>query len=150
MGMEYNETQLKRLAEEFQKEDPKHSGYSMLEYDVYSNWGPATISDRTAAYRETIRKNLKEDKYEVFRHHFFKSVPSDRYIEEGWDEVVFSSPSLEEALEYGDKDAKAVLHNPDQNQGPGRCRRCHRKLTKPESIARGYGDACWAKVTKGV
>jgi hypothetical protein len=65
--MEYNDIKLKRLAEEFSKEDPKHSGYSMLEYDVFSNWGPATISDRTAAYRESVRKNLKENKYEVFR-----------------------------------------------------------------------------------
>jgi len=150
MNMEYNDIKLRKLAEEFSKEDPKHSGYSMLEYDVFSNWGPATIYDRTAAYRESVRKNLKENKYEVFRHHFFKSTPSGGYIEEGWDEVVFSSPSLEEALKYADKDAKEVLHRPDQNQGSVRCRRCHRKLTKPESLQRGYGDSCWKKVNKGL
>ena len=32
-----------------------------------------------------------------------------------------------------------------QKQRPPRCRRCHRRLTDPESIARGIGPECWAK-----
>jgi len=31
-----------------------------------------------------------------------------------------------------------------------RCRRCGKKLTKPESIWRGYGDVCWEKVRFGL
>lgn len=26
-----------------------------------------------------------------------------------------------------------------------RCKRCHRSLTDPESIDRGYGNICWQK-----
>jgi len=42
------------------------------------------------------------------------------------------------------------VNNTEQKQVYERCKRCHRKLTKPESKLRGYGDSCWAKVTKGV
>ena len=28
------------------------------------------------------------------------------------------------------------------------CKRCNRKLTKPESIKQGYGSTCWKKVKK--
>lgn len=29
-----------------------------------------------------------------------------------------------------------------------RCRRCHRELSDPESVRRGYGPVCWAKVQR--
>ena len=28
----------------------------------------------------------------------------------------------------------------------GRCKRCRRKLTNPDSLERGYGPVCWGKV----
>ena len=40
--------------------------------------------------------------------------------------------------------------NPEQKQVYERCKRCRRKLTKPDSKLRGYGDSCWKKVNKGL
>jgi len=118
----------------------------MLEYDVYGNYNSPDITQR---FRVSIRKNLKEDKYEVFRHYLFDITPDGTLHNHGHDEVIFSSPSIQEAFEYAENDAKKANENPDQNQGSGRCKRCHRKLTKPESMARGFGDTCWAKIKKG-
>jgi len=42
------------------------------------------------------------------------------------------------------------VNNTEQKQVYERCKRCHRKLTKPESKLRGYGDSCWKKVNKGL
>lgn len=30
----------------------------------------------------------------------------------------------------------------------GQCRKCHRKLTDPRSVARGYGPRCFARMAK--
>jgi len=133
-------------AKRFEIEDPNKLGYSMLEYDVYGNYNSPDITQR---FRVSIRKNLKEDKYEVFRHYLFDITPDGTLHNHGHDEVIFSSPSIQEAFEYAENDAKKANENPDQNQGSGRCKRCHRKLTKPESIAKGFGDTCWAKIKKG-
>lgn len=40
---------------EFNREDPKNPGYSMLEYDLY------------ARLNMTLRKNLKTNKYEIVK-----------------------------------------------------------------------------------
>ena len=133
-------------AKRFEIEDPNKLGYSMLEYDVYGNYNSPDITQR---FRVSIRKNLKEDKYEVFRHYLFDITPDGILHNHGHDEVIFSSPSIQEAFEYAENDAKKANENPDQNQGSGRCKRCHRKLTKPESMARGFGDTCWVKIKKG-
>ena len=62
----------KKRAERFEKEDPNKPGYSMLEYDVYGNYHSQDITQR---FRVSIRKNLKEGKYEVFRHYLFDVTP---------------------------------------------------------------------------
>ena len=136
----------KAHAERFEKEDPNKPSYSMLEYDVYGNYHSPDIIQR---FRVSIRKNLKEGKYEVFRHYLFDIAPDGILHNHGHDEVIFSSPLIERAFEFAENDAKEIKETPDQNQGSGRCRRCHRKLTKPESVARGYGSSCWAKIKKG-
>ena len=143
--MEHDEYFYKEHAERFGKEDPNKPGYSMLEYDVYGNYNSIDITQR---YRVSIRKNLKEGKYEVFRHYLFDVTPDGIIHEQGYDEVVFTSPLIERAFEFAENDAKEVRENADQSHGSGRCRRCHRKLTKPESIARGFGDTCWAKIKR--
>jgi len=142
----HNEYFYKEHAERFEKEDPNKPGYSMLEYDIYGNYNSPDITQR---FRVSIRKNLKEAKYEVFRHYLYYVTPDGIIHKEGFDEIIFSSPSIERAFEYAENEAKKARENPDQNYGSGRCKRCNRKLTNPESIARGYGDTCWAKVKKG-
>jgi len=144
--MEHDEYFYKEHAERFEKEDPNKPGYSMLEYDVHGNYNSPDITQR---FMVSIRRNFKEGKYEVFKHYLYV-VTSDGIIhEQGHDEVVFSSPSIQEVFEFAENDAKKARENSDQSHGSGRCKRCNRKLTKPESVARGYGSYCWAKVKRG-
>ena len=145
--MRHDEYFYKEHAKRFEIEDPNKRGYSMLEYDVYSNYNSPDITQR---FRVSIRKNLKEGKYEVFRHYLFDITPDGVLHNNGHDEVIFSSQSIEEAFEYAENDAKEVEERLDKNHASLRCRRCHRKLTKSESIKRGYGDSCWKKVNNSV
>ena len=85
----------KEHVERFEKEDLNKPGYSMLEYDVYGNYNSPDIIQR---FRVSIRKNLKEGKYEVFKHYLY-DITTDGVIDKhGHNELIFSSPSIEKAF----------------------------------------------------
>ena len=51
---------------EFEKEDPNHKGYSLIEVDTYA-WIPEGMGIRS--HRLSLRKNLTTGRFEVYRHY---------------------------------------------------------------------------------
>jgi len=45
--------------------------------------------------------------------------------------------------------ATEVIQKAPQTASVGRCGKCHRLLTDPVSLARGYGPICWTSVRRG-
>ena len=84
---------------EFDFEDPKNKGYSMTEIDWYG-WIPP-IS--TPNHRLTLRKNLRENVYEVFRYYYDSQYWKNSPMEDEYNLIVrFKSKSLKEAIDYAD------------------------------------------------
>jgi hypothetical protein len=130
---------------EFEYPDPNNPDYSMVEWDCYIFHGTGNPVPEER-FRESVRKNLKTGKYEVYRHHWFQP---GSWKEDPWDEVIFTSPSLEEAWNYAEQDRDRMLHGEQPQKkfnGVGHCKRCGRKLTDPKSVMRGYGPKCWEKM----
>ena len=51
---------------EFEKEDPNHKGYSLIEVDTYA-WIPERMGIQS--HRLSLRKNLETGMFEVYRHY---------------------------------------------------------------------------------
>ena len=51
----------------FDDEDSSNPGYSMLEVDYYA-WIPSAMRKTIPNHRLSLRKNLKTNEYEVYRH----------------------------------------------------------------------------------
>jgi len=92
---------------EFEREDPDHLGYSMLEVDYYA-WIPA--GSPMPCHRLSLRKNLRTGEYEVYRRYFQRRLNSRDGVtliignDLGREEVAFKSMSLEEAVEFASEE----------------------------------------------
>ena len=139
---QHDEWWYKEHEERFLKPDPRNPDYSLLEYDLY-NYNGHELESLATRYRESIRKNLKTGKYEVFRHHFFKMNDDNTIMEDGWDEIIAEFETFKDALEYGERNADKAWNG---GYGYGRCKRCGKPLKNPISIQRGYGAKCWSIV----
>jgi hypothetical protein len=78
---------------EFNKEDPHNPLYSMTELDIYGGIPFKKQQDLGIDnHRLSIRKNMKTNKYEIYRHYY-------TFDNKTKDEVIFSSESLQETLQ---------------------------------------------------
>ena len=89
-------------ATEFESEDPKHKGYSMLEVDYYA-WIPRSFINSTPSIRDhrlSLRKNIEDGIYEVCRHYY--SLIGFGGPEK--DDVIYSNSSLADAGTFAEKE----------------------------------------------
>jgi hypothetical protein len=77
----------------FEDEDINHLGYSMREVDYYSHIPYDLVMKGYKQHRLSLRKNIKENKFEVYR--FFHDSEKE--------EVAFSG-SFNDALRFADKE----------------------------------------------
>ena len=70
----------------FDKEDPDKKGYSLEEFDIYT----------TESFRFSLRKNLTNNKYELYR----------QYHETGNEKIIFSSEDFTKAIKELNKELK--------------------------------------------
>ena len=77
----------------FAIEDKGIPGYSLVEIDYYGSI-PFKFHETMPNHRLTLRKNLKDNCFEIFAHFHRRDItPSEQ--------VLFSSPFLSKALAYG-------------------------------------------------
>jgi len=90
---------------EFEQEDPKNPGYSMVEVDFYA-WVPQGMG--ISNHRLSLRKNLKTGEYEVYRRFFRQQIISRVRVtvitgdDTGIEQVAFRSKELAETLRFID------------------------------------------------
>ncbi len=100
----------------FKHEDPEKFGYAFHELDFFT-----TYRNRLS-FRLSLRKNLEEKRYEVYKHYsdyhkkedltIFFSNDLQTALDYGWDQFCKIHPDMSQE-EKDDKD-KACLHNYEQ------------------------------------
>ncbi len=97
----------------FERPDPNNPKYSMLEVDIYA-WIPydKQVEYGVQNHRLSLRKNLETGEFEVYRRYHRpliinrKAVTIFTHQDLGIEEVVFKSKSLEEAVEFANKECE--------------------------------------------
>jgi hypothetical protein len=98
----------------FEDEDPHHKGYSMLEWDLYAD------------LNLTIRKNLKDNKYELVR------ISDNPMRRQKKGEVVYSLPTLKAAVDRAN--ALEAELTPEYKENTKICCGYHCPAAKTRSI----------------
>ncbi len=106
----------------FNKEDPNIPGSSMDEVDYYS-WIPAKFHSQTPNHRLTLLKNLITDEYEFHRIYINTLVGRLRNLgivvtqrEAGYTEVAYTTKSLQEAVDWGNREYNRFHHVPGEER----------------------------------
>jgi len=79
---------------EFDRPDPKNPCYSLVEVDIYG-WIPREYWSEVRDHRLSLRKNLKTERFELYRHYYI----------DGSEQVIFTG-SLEEYLKKAEEEWK--------------------------------------------
>lgn len=93
---------------EFEREDPNHEGYSLVEVDTYA-WVPEGMGIRS--HRLSLRKNLKTGMFEVYRHYNIITVLTEpevmvqTLVDTKQEEVIYTG-NLKGALEVTNRENK--------------------------------------------
>jgi len=95
----------------FEAEDSNNPGYSILEVDYYA-WIPSAMRKTMPNHRLSLRKNLKTNEYEVYRH-FVRAIQGMLILGGKFtpkvrthisartqDEIAFKSKSLQDAVSF--------------------------------------------------
>ncbi|MGC8646938.1 MAG: hypothetical protein ACP5T9_05340 [Thermoplasmata archaeon] len=79
---------MKISSSEFDREDPRKKGYSLVEIDITANYG-----DYWNRARVSLRKNIAKNEYEVYAF----------YYRTRKEEVLYSTPSLDDCVSFINK-----------------------------------------------
>lgn len=105
------------VCEYFEREDPNHKGYSLVEIDMYA-WIPEGMEMQS--HRLSLRKNLITGKFEVYRRYNIITTLNEpdilvqTFVDTKQEEVVCTG-DLKNALEVANREDKKYWNSKDVN-----------------------------------